>query len=147
MFAIIAILLPSFLGMKLMDYLLNGLKLKDLILYYGILVLLTQSINNVLVKYYYNLDDNLWNSLNIGTDFFSIYILVSIVINILLVLILVVLIKNIKFEVEVEEYAGKSKNNETSITKNKHVFIKKDSKNSKELFAKIKRPFKKNKNK
>ena len=107
MFAIVAILLPSFVGIKLMDHLLKSLKVKDIVIYYGILVLFTQGINNILVKYYYNINDTLWNSLNIGTDFFSIYILVSLIINVLITLLLVVIVKNIKFEVEVA-YAKKN---------------------------------------
>ncbi len=146
MFAVVAILLPSFVGIKLMDHLLKSLKVKDIVIYYGILVLFTQGINNILVKYYYNINDTLWNSLNIGTDFFSIYILVSLIINVLITLLLVVIVKNIKFEVEVA-YAKKNNVSNTKYKKDKRFSGKEDNNNFKNLFTRFKKDFKKDKNK
>ena len=145
MYALIALLLPSLLGLKVMDYLLKGLTIKNIIFYYCILLLISQGINNLILVSFFDID-NLWNSLNDVSNFFSIYILISSVINVLLVLIFVVLIKNIKLEVEVE-YAGKIDENKTNSVKSKQKDSNKKSKNFKGLFTKVKSHFKKDKNK
>ena len=131
MFTIMAVFLPSLLALKIMDYLLGGLNLKNLILYYGILLLLSQSIGNMIVPSFLDIDKSLWNSLNAGTDFFSLYVLILIIINLLLAGIIVILIKNVKIEIEVE------------YVKND----KEDVKSYKKRFNNIKKLYKKNKDK
>ena len=131
MFTIMAVFLPSLLALKVMDYLLRGLNLKNLILYYGILLLLSQSIGNMIIPSFLDIDKSLWNSLNAGTDFFSLYVLILIIINLLLAGITVILIKNVKIEIEVE------------YVKND----KEDVKSYKKRFNNIKKLYKKNKDK
>ena len=145
MYALIAMLLPSLFGLKVMDYLLKGLKIKNLIFYYGILLLVSQGINNLIVLSFFDIDNSLWSALNEVSTFFSIYILISIVINILLVLMFVILIKNIKLEVEVK-YEEKDKECKTNSPERKQKKSSKNKKDRKNLFSKIK-SFKKNKNK
>ncbi len=146
MYALIAMLLPSLFGLKVMDYLLKGLKIKNLIFYYGILLLMSQGINNLIVLSFFDIDNSLWNALNEVSTFFSIYILISIVINILLVLMFVILIKNIKLEVEVK-YEEKDEERKTNSSKRKQKNSNKNKNNRGTLFSKIENHFKKNKNK
>ena len=142
MYTVIELLLPSLFGLKIMDYLLKGLTVKNIIFYYSILLLLSQAINNIIVVSFFDIDKSLWTSLNEVSMFFSNYVLISIVINILLALIFVILIKNVKLEVEVE-YAENSKENKTVLSENN----KKKQKNRKKMFTNFKKHFKKNKNK
>ena len=49
MYTAMATFLPSLVGLKAMDYLLKGLTKKNLIFYYGILLILSQAIVNIIV--------------------------------------------------------------------------------------------------
>ncbi len=145
MYTVMATFLPSLVGLKVMDYLLRGLTKKNLIFYYGILLILSQTIVNIIAVNKLDIEKSLWDSLNMGTEFFSIYVLISIATNLLLAVIFTLIIKNIKIEVEVK-YAESNKNKKAPV-KVANVSNKQNSQNRKKPFSKIKKHFQKNKNK
>jgi len=114
MFTLIAILAPSFLGVKFIEHLLKGLTIRNTIYYYTILLLFSSLLNNLFCNLLWKLNDSILLNLNAYPIFFCKYVILSIIINIILGLVFVVIIKNISFKIVVEENVKnikKAKNN------------------------------------
>lgn len=62
-YALIAILIPSVLGIKILDYLNRGLSLKNTIYYYFILVMLSNFFNNIFSYLFFKVDENTFYAL------------------------------------------------------------------------------------
>ena len=133
MYALIAILAPSILGVKIIDYLNKGLSFKNTIYYFTILLLFSSILNSVIAYSLLNIDDKLFNNLNSSLVLFEEYSLISIFINILLALIVIVVQKNASFTLEVKD-VKKSKKNEVKTKRR----IKKDRKNNTKISKKNK---------
>lgn len=128
MFAVIAIIGPSIIGLKLLDYLLKGLSKKNIIYYFVILLTLSLALNNAISYLVFNITD-IFTSLNAFPIYFSKYITISLIINIVLSLLWVVIIKNVSLKIEVERI-------ETDEQKPKKT--KKNSKLGRKIFKKNK---------
>ena len=119
MFTIIAVLLPSVLGVKLIDYLYKGLNLKRSLYFFVSLLLISSFINNFLVCVLFKIDSGILVYLNDLPFFFCKYVLISLIINILFALLIVVMMKNVSLEVEVldekDKKVKKTKKNSKSI--------------------------------
>lgn len=113
MYAIIAILLPSVLGVKILDYFNRGLSLKNTIYYFLILVLVSNFLNNIFAHVMFDVSENVFGALNDFPIFFSKFVLVSIIINLFLVFLIVVLQRSLKLEI----VAAEEKHNEKKKTK------------------------------
>ena len=101
-YAFIAIFLPSVLALKLFDYLNKGISLKNSFYYYAVLLLISSFVNNILSYFLFNMSSNIIDSF-IYPIFFSKYILMSIIVNILIMFIIIVLKNNVKFEINVKK--------------------------------------------
>lgn len=102
MFSLIAILTPSVLGLKIIDYFKKDLNIKQIFYYYFILLLFSNVGTNIIVNLLFNINENIYNELNIDSIFFSQYTLTSVVISVLLVIIYLIIDKNLTFKLEVE---------------------------------------------
>ena len=98
-YGIIAILVPSVLGVKFFDYLNRGLSLKNTIYYYLILVLFSNILTVCLSYLVMNIGDNVFYNIWYYPIIFVKYTAISVVLNVCLVLFITVLKKNISFEV------------------------------------------------
>ena len=97
---LIVYLLPSIIGIIIYEVLTNNKDIKDLIINYLSLVLLSNFILIIVIyiknKFEYNLTEFIENSM-----FFSIkYIMISIIINILLGYLYSIINKNVSFKLE-----------------------------------------------
>ena len=116
LYAVIAILLPSVFGLKLLDYLKRGISLKNSFYYYMILLLGSSFINNILSYFFFDINSNFIDNF-IYPIFFSKYVLMSVFVNTIIVLIIIVLQNNIQLEVKVKKVGdlnGKSKKKKNS---------------------------------
>lgn len=106
---LIVYLLPSIIGIKIYEVLTNNKDIKDLIINYLSLVLLSNFILIIVIyiknKFEYNLTEFIENSM-----LFSIkYIMISIIINILLGYLYSIINKNVSFKLERINKNGKGK--------------------------------------
>lgn len=116
-YGLMAILLPSVLGVKILDYLNKGLDLKNTVYYYFILVLFSNFFNNIFSYLIFKINENIFYSLCEYPILFSKFILVSIVINILLVFLIIILQKNIKIDVVTVSKGSKNVKRKTNKKK------------------------------
>ena len=117
-YGLIAILFPSVLGVKILDYLNKGLSLKNTVYYYFILVMLSNFFNNIFSYLFFKVNENIFYALCEYPIFFSKFVLVSIAINILLVLLIIILQKNIKIDVVTVPIGSKNAKRKTNKKKN-----------------------------
>lgn len=103
MFMLIAVLVPSLVGVKILDYLEKGISLKNGIYYFAILLLFSSVIDNILTYLLFNINSDILTYLNTLPIFFCKYILISVVINVLLAIIIFIIKSNVIFEIEVEK--------------------------------------------
>lgn len=112
MYSLIAILGPSVIGLKLMDYFKKGLNIKNVIYYYLILLVLSSASTNIIVYYLLSTKGELFDLLNNSVLYFGEYTLINVLVNIIWALIIYILCKNISFDVVVKEVdvnAGRNK--------------------------------------
>ncbi len=136
MYALLAILGPSIIGLKLLDYFKKGLNIKNIIYYYLSLLVLSSACTNIIVYYLLETKKDLFDLLSNSTFFFGQYTLINTLVNIILVLIIYVFIKNVSFDIIVKEVdTGDRKNKKEKTPKQrfnkiKEVLPKKHQKNS-----------------
>lgn len=102
MMAFVAIFLPSIIGIKILDYLENGLTLKNIIFYYLTFVTLSLGFNSVFSYMFFHINNVIVDNLNNLPIFFSKYLIISIIFNIILSVLFYVLKRNISFSIEVK---------------------------------------------
>lgn len=111
MIALIAIFDPSFLGVKVIDYLEKKLSLKDSVYYFMIILLFTNIITNIITYLCFNVSSDMVLYLNTLPIFFAKYALTASVVSIIVAVGIIVFKKNISFKIEVvkNEKIGRKK--------------------------------------
>ena len=127
MFALIAVFLPSVIGVKIIDYLIGKLDLKRTIYWFCILLLLSTVVNNIIAYLVFGLDSQILYYLNTLPILFCKYVIISIMLNIILALGIIVCIKNISIEIKTAKIKeeinvkkiikGSKRNNKKTISK------------------------------
>lgn len=122
MFMLIAVLIPSVVGVKIIDYLVHGLNLKRTIYWFAILLLISTCLNNIIVYLAFGLDSNILSHLNNLPIFFCKYVLISFIINIVMAFGIVVCMKNFSIEIKKETIKEeKSVKKNTKVTKKRNT--------------------------
>ena len=121
MFALIAILIPSLIGLKIIEYFFKEFNLKDYIYYYLVLLLFTSILNCIVAYSIFHLEANIFYHLNWLPIYFCKYSLISIFVNVLFAFFIVVIVKNISCKIEVLK---SEKNFSSSRKKHKKIFKK-----------------------
>lgn len=111
MFAIIAVLLPSILGLMFFEYLYKKMNMKQSVYIYVLLLLISCLFNNFICCFAFEVKDSVIVFLENFPMFFFKYVFISITINIILAFVFTSLIKNcsIKVVVSDEENVKKKK--------------------------------------
>ena len=107
MLAIIALLGPSIIGLKFLDYLIK-LNRKNTIYYFVILLTMSVTINNVISYLLFDVMDVVYH-LSFFPIYLAKYVLISLIVNIVLALILSILIKNVSLKIEVQKVENPKK--------------------------------------
>ena len=132
MLAIIAILFPSVVGLKIIEHFSRKFVLKDYV-YYFVFLLLCSTVLNCVVSYLiFHVGFDVFSQLNLYPIYFCKYAIISTIINTLLAFISVIIKKNLNFEIEV-------KKNEKSVKKvvvNPKNLVKKATTNNKKNTSK-----------
>ena len=100
MIAVIAIVFPSILGVKLIDYLMKNISLKNTFYYFSLLLLFSTLINVFIFKILFQINSNIFVNLNTYTGLLIEYLAVSITINIILAFIIVMISKNVSMSLK-----------------------------------------------
>ena len=111
MYSLICFLLPSMLGLKILDKLNKINTKKDFIIYYSLLVLFSNFICSILIIVLNKFDGNLCLYIDEHLMFTCKYILLSLIINITLSFIISVCIKNCDISLEVQSEKKSKKRN------------------------------------
>jgi len=95
MFMLIAVLIPSVIGVKVIESLMKEEKIdKKRYIYFFLVLLLSSSIINNIISYVlFDVDMNILEFLNTFPIFFVKYCIVSILINVVIAFIIVVILK------------------------------------------------------
>lgn len=117
MYSLIAILGPSVIGVKILDYLKRGLGLKNTLYYYLILLVLSTIFNVTITYLLLGTENNLFVNLNIFPILLVKYMILSLGVNVVLSLIIFYLQKNITIVAEAEKV--EKKKNKKFFRKNK----------------------------
>lgn len=111
MFGIIAVLIPSVIGIKLFDYLRKGLSLKNTVYYYLIFLGLSWIICSSLGSTLFTVSNNLFIKLCNDPFLFSEFTGLSILINVILAILIEVIIRNIKINIVTDKVTKKVSSN------------------------------------
>ena len=103
MFGVIAVLIPSVIGIKLFDYLRKGLNLKNTIYYYLIFLGISWIICSSLGGSLFEVNNNLFIKLCNDPFLFSEFTGLNILINVILAILTEVIIRNIKVNITTEK--------------------------------------------
>lgn len=106
-YCLIATMLPSVFGVKILDYLNKNLSLKNIIFYYLILVLCSNIFNCFFAYLLFGVNSNLLSNISEYPILFCKFSMLSIVINVILSLIILIIQKNVKIEVVVDKNENK----------------------------------------
>lgn len=117
MFGVIAVLIPSVIGIKLFDYLRKGLSLKNTIYYYLIFLGISWIICSSLGSSLFEVNNNLFIKLCNDPFLFSEFTGLNILINVILAILTEVIIRNIKINITTEKVNKKVISNEKKKTK------------------------------
>lgn len=101
MYLFICLFLPSIIGIKFIDILIKNLKTKDLIIYYLMLVLFSNTICIIISRFLFNIEQDMIFNLNSCPMFFVKYVLISIILNLIISFIFSLIIKNFSLSLEV----------------------------------------------
>lgn len=103
MFGVIAVFIPSVIGIKLFDYLRKGLSLKNTIYYYLIFLGLSWMISVSLGVSIFGTDSNLFNEMCNDSFVFAKFAGFNTLVNIILALLVEIIIKNVSFNISAEK--------------------------------------------
>lgn len=103
MYNLICFLLPSFISIKCEEKLLKeDKKILDLILNYGIYILLNNTLTSIILTICYGINYNYQENINLYSGVAIKYTFISIIIAIALALIKIIIVKNLEVKIEVE---------------------------------------------
>ena len=103
MFGVIAVFIPSVIGIKLFDYLRKGLSLKNTIYYYLIFLGLSWMISGSLGISFFGTNSNLFNEMCNDSFVFAKFAGFNSLVNIILALLVEIIIKNVSFNISAEK--------------------------------------------
>ncbi len=103
MFSLIAVFIPSVLGVKLIDCILKKSDWKRMGYFYCLLLLVSTIINNIIAVSIFGLSSDLLLSLNTDQMVFIKYTIVSIIVNILIAIIIVINVKHLSIDIVVKK--------------------------------------------
>lgn len=109
LYGLLAVLVPSLIATKLLDYLNKGLSLKNTIYYYFILLGLSSCFDAVLSKILFGVESSLFNSIDDKPILFSKFMIMSIIINVFIVLIIMYFQKNLSIDIVYKKVNEKKK--------------------------------------
>ena len=127
-YVILALFIPSIIGVRILNYFNKDLKIKDIIFDYITLLLFSFIINIIIIHNGFGIEKDIFKAFD-DNMLFVWMSLISLTVNIVLALFGVTVQKNIQFKIDVE-----SKTNERKDNKNNEDSVKPIKKNRESFF-------------
>lgn len=119
MYALCVFLIPSIIGVRIIDYFNKGLTIKNWIYDYIILFLFSFIINIFIVQNVFGVSENVFMTINSDLMLFEYMTIISVMVNIVLVFIGLFVQRNVSFRLEIEIDDKLSKKNKKISKKNR----------------------------